>query len=169
MARKILRFLGRLDDLLELACVSTFRFFVSRRGALLAALLAGAVGYVWWHQPPEQKLEPGALVPALAVNDLDREISDLQLDDTPLVPPRPVQISVDAIVGRHGDHSALITYDGRSYRARPGTLLPPDGPPSFVVTRVSCNSVEAYDWQSRRSITASWQPEQMPELDEVTE
>ena len=168
MARTIKRFLSRVDDVLEVVLASVIRFLFSRRGVAVLALLAAAEAYSWWHQPP-QNLEVGALVPAISGTnpndpDLERQLSELDLDA-----PQPVSISVDAIVGRHGDHSALVTYQGRSYRARPGTLIPQDGPPSFVITRVSCNSVEAYDWNARQSVKSSWTPPVQPELPEVTE
>lgn len=156
MARKILRFLARCDDVLEVLVRAAFRFAFSRRGAAVAgtALIAYAA-LAHFSPPPDQGLQPGALAPAVSgVNqaELDDTLSDLDLDAA----AQPVTISVDAIVGRHGDHTALVTHEGRSYRARPGTLIPQDGPPRFVITRVGCESVEAHDWNARQSVTARW-------------
>lgn len=158
MARKIVRFLARVDDVLEVVVMSMIRFAFSRRGAILASLMAaGLVATLMiGSRPPDQGLQDGALVPALTGPDLDAQIADLELDDENLLGVRPVTITVDAIVGRHGDHAALVTYQGRSYRARPGTLIPQDGPPSFVVTRVGCDSVEAYDWMARQTVKSTY-------------
>ena len=167
MARKLLRFLGRVDDVLEVIVVAAFRFAFSRRGLGLAGVCLIAWGVHAYMSPPDQGLEPGALVPAVSgVNpELDENLSELDLDAA----AKPVEITVDAIVGRHGDHTALVTYLGRSYRARPGTLLPQDGPPSFVITRVGCDSVEAYDWVARQSVTSKWEQPVNTGLPEVTE
>lgn len=170
MARNIMRFLARLDDVLELLVVSAFRFAFSRRGAALAGVaLIGFAAYAALRPAPDQGLEPGALAPAVSginPSEIDDQLSDLDLD---AAAQQPVQVTVDAIVGRHGDHTALVTYDGRSYRARPGTLIPQDGPPAFVITRVGCESVEAYDWNARQSVTSKWESKIQTGLPEVTE
>lgn len=156
MLRPTLRFLARVDDLLELVVRSLFRFAVTRRGALLAGLgLIGAASVMWVvHHRPGQGPRPGALVPALAGPDLDLELQELRLDES-LFQAKPAAIDVDVIAGRHGNHCGLVTYQGRCYRVRPGTLLPQDGPPSLVITQVSCDSVQAYDWVARQTIHAS--------------
>lgn len=171
MARKILRFLARVDDVAEVLVFAIARQIFSRRGALVAGVaLLGWAAVAWYTPAPvDQGLEPGALVPAVSgVNnaaDLEDQLSDLDLDAA----AKPVDITVDAIVGRHGDHTALVTFEGRSYRARPGTLLPQDGPPSFVITRVGCDSVEAYDWTARQSVTARYERPANNEIPEQTE
>lgn len=170
MARNFLRFLARLDDLLELAVVSLYRFARTRRVAFFTGIcLIAAAGVMWsGSHPPDQGLKDGDLVPAMAGPDLDAQLTVLELDEN-LLSVRPVNIRVDAIVGRHGDHCALVTYQGRSYRARPGTLIPQDGPPAFVVTRVACESVEAYDWMARQTVKADL-PKTVPTgLSEVKE
>ena len=167
MARRILRLLFRLDDLLELAVHAFVRFARTLTGAatIAACLLAGAL--LWSARPPDQHLKDGALVPAISGG----PEAEVQLPDLDLLPIQPVRITVDAIVGRHCDHCALVSYHGRSYRARPGTLIPQDGPPSFVITRVGCESVEAYDWSARETVKAEFPKQNQPPtgLSEQTE
>ena len=169
MARNFIRFLARADDVLELVLLSALRFAFSRRGVLVAGLcLVGYAAQAYVTTPAQdQGLTPGALVPAVSGTNPDESLYDLDLDEA--LPTKPVEITVDAIVGRHGEHAALVSYQGRSYRARPGTLVPQDGPPSFVITRVGCDSVEAYDWMARQNVTAGYTKPAYSDVAEVTE
>lgn len=149
MHRPILRTLERLDDLLEFAVFAAFRFLASRRGLMVLASVAAVVAMRGTPEPPSP-----AGPPAVSAQDLERELADLDLDDASVMGVQPVRFALECVTGAHGQHAAQVRFASRTYTARPGSLIPADGAPLFVVTRVDCNSIEAYDWMARQNVTA---------------
>lgn len=148
MYRSIVRSLKRLDDLLEIAVLGAFRFAGTRRGLMLIASLVAIVAMR--PSAPAPRMEPP---PAVSAQDLEQELADLDLEDDPVASTAPVSFELECVTGAHGDHAGMVRFGGRVYPARPGSLIPSDGAPLFVVTRVDCNAVEAYDWMARQSVT----------------
>lgn len=153
MSSKILRALARLDDLAEIAVLSLFGFLRTRRGLMVA----GLIGLAWIAKPTPPADMPALIapedVPGMTAQDLEDELRALDIDDDRILSVQPVRFEVESVTGSHPEHGAIVRWQGRTYPVRAGSLIPSDGAPSFVVTRVDCSTVEAYDWNAHRSVT----------------